>query len=154
VYERLWNDYCEREASVERLEAQAAEAYRTQKPQAAVELFGAALKLAPRASGYSNLGAALRAGGRFEEAEAAYRQAIARDPGLVSAHSNLGNLLSNRGRMKEAEVALRRAFELSPGDAQIGRNLGVSVLAQGRLREAETILRQALSLAPQDGDIQ
>ncbi len=81
----------------------------------------------------SNLGAALRASGRVEEAEAAYREAIARAPDFPSAHGNLGNLLQGRGRLAEAEVALRRASELSPNDPQVLRSFGLCLMryAQG-----------------------
>src|SRR4051812_31027283 len=42
---------------------------------------------------YSNLGVSLDKIGQRDEAEVAYRKAIALDPDLAAAHFNLGNLL-------------------------------------------------------------
>jgi predicted O-linked N-acetylglucosamine transferase (SPINDLY family) len=153
VYAGLWDDYCERESKIEGLQAKAGEAYAAKKYDVAVDLFTQALKLSPRASGYSNLGAALRASGRVQEAEAAYREAIARAPDFANAYGNLGNLLTGRGRSAEAEVVLRRAHELAPNDVSVMRSLGLCIMTQGRLAEAEPIMRKALALQPRDGDL-
>ena len=153
AYGGLWAGYCERQARIDALQADAAKAYAGGKPQQAVELFRAALQLAPRADILTNLGAALRAAGRLQEAEAAYREAIANAPDFAAAHGNLGNLLVGCGRLAEAEVALRRAHELSPDDAEALRNLAVCLLGMSRADEAQPLLERAAALAPRNGDI-
>jgi len=47
-------------------------------------------------------------------AEAAFRRAIAFDPGYALAHRNLGHVLSQTGRHREARAALQRAREVDP----------------------------------------
>jgi len=153
VYTRLWQRYLDREEAIETLQKAAGLAYGRGNPARAVELFEEAAKRSRRAGILSNLGAALRSAGRVDEAEKAYREAIARDPDLANAHGNLGNLLSGKGRLPEAEVVLRRAAELAPSDPQILRNLGVCLMRQLKAGEAETVLRKAAALAPNDGDI-
>ncbi|HEX2839763.1 tetratricopeptide repeat protein, partial [Hyphomicrobium sp.] len=153
VYRRLWQRYLDREEAVDTLQRAAGWAYGRGNAARAVELFQEAAKRAPRASILSNLGAALRAAGRDDEAEKIYREAIERAPGFPNAHGNLGNLLSNRGRLAEAEVELRQAHAASPGDPQILRNLGVCLMRQLKAGEAEAMLRKAAALLPNDGDI-
>src|SRR6478609_6510953 len=47
---------------------------------------------------------------------AAYRQAIAGEPGLADAHLNLGRLLHEQGKTGEAERCYREALAARPGD--------------------------------------
>lgn len=47
-------------------------------------------------------------------AEAAFKRAIALDPGYALAHRNLGHVLSQTGRHSEARAALQRAREVDP----------------------------------------
>lgn len=154
AYQKLWQDYCDRETAIEILQQQAAQAYGKGDYPRAITLFQEALRRGPRASIYSNLGAAFRAAGRAAEAEAAYREAIARQPDFGAAHGNLGNLLSGRGRFAEAETHLRRALELQPNDISALRNLALCLMRQQRLPEAEPLLREASARLPHDGDIQ
>jgi predicted O-linked N-acetylglucosamine transferase (SPINDLY family) len=153
VYDRLWSRYCDREAVIETLQQAAGRAYNRGDATRAVELFQDAVRRSPRASTLSNLGAALRAAGRLDEAETAYRRAIDAAPDFASAHGNLGNLLQGRGRLKEAEAELRRGHELAPGDAAILRNLALCLMRQLKGIEAEQFLRKAAELRPADGDI-
>jgi tetratricopeptide (TPR) repeat protein len=52
--------------------------------------------------------------GRFDEAERAVREALARDAELGAAHALLGGLLVRRGALDEAEGALLRARRWQP----------------------------------------
>src|ERR1700760_1267338 len=61
---------------------------------------------------YANLGVALEAIGQTNEAEAAYRKAVALDPKLASARCNLGNLLQRQQRAAEAAQEFRAALAL------------------------------------------
>jgi len=60
----------------------------------------------------------------FDGAEAAYRTAIAADPGNAHAHTNLGNLLITvRQDFDGAEAAFRAAIAADPGHAGAHNNL-------------------------------
>jgi tetratricopeptide (TPR) repeat protein len=48
---------------------------------------------------HTNLGDALRAKGKVDEAIACYRRAIALDPNFAQAHYNLGVVLENKGKV-------------------------------------------------------
>ncbi len=79
-------------------------------------------------------------------AMAAYRQAIASEPGLADAHLNLGRLLHEQGKTGEAERCYREALAARPGDATAAFNLGVALQDLGRLREAAEAYEAALAI--------
>lgn len=60
---------------------------------------------------------------QWEEAEAAYRAALALDATEYGSWNNLGIVLVNRERFREAEEAFRRAIALAPEDDLAVRNL-------------------------------
>jgi tetratricopeptide (TPR) repeat protein len=69
----------------------------------AIRFYTAALALRPQSPGvYLNLGNALNAKGRLDEAEAAARKAIELKPDYAAAHHNLGIALYDQGRLDEA----------------------------------------------------
>jgi predicted O-linked N-acetylglucosamine transferase (SPINDLY family) len=86
--------------------------------------------------------------GRYSEAEASYRQAIALKLDHAEAYSNLGNTLKELGRYSEAETSCRQAIALKPDHAEAYSNLGNALNELGRHEEAETIYRQAIALKP------
>lgn len=51
----------------------------------------------------------------YEQAEAQFRAAIARDPHYARAYYGLGNTLSKRSKTTEARMAWMRAAEVEPG---------------------------------------
>ena len=69
-------------------------------------------------------------------AEAAYRAALARDPGHVASLVNLGALLCDTGRCAEAESLLEEGHRRAPGDAAILFNLAIALEDLGRPAEA------------------
>jgi tetratricopeptide (TPR) repeat protein/energy-coupling factor transporter ATP-binding protein EcfA2 len=86
--------------------------------------------------------------GRYEEAETAYRQAIALDEKGAYAWYSLGHLLAEKlGRYEEAEAAYRQAIALDEKYAYLWNNLG-NLLADhlGRYEEAEAAYRKAIAL--------
>ncbi|HWR97896.1 MAG TPA: tetratricopeptide repeat protein [Candidatus Methanoperedens sp.] len=97
---------------------------------------------------HNNLGVALRAQGRNEEAAAAFREAIRIYPGYAFARNNLGNALAALGRFPEAEAEYRQALRIDPHYAHTRNNLGNALAAQGRFAEAEAEYREALRLQP------
>src|SRR5262249_6094429 len=86
---------------------------------------------------HNNLGNAYRALERWDEARAAYGEALAlasrersrpeeAQPPVVQAriHANLGFSLQLEHKRGQAIASFRRAAELAPGDAQMWRTLG------------------------------
>jgi tetratricopeptide (TPR) repeat protein len=68
-------------------------------------------------------GEALARSGRYEDAAAAFREAIRLEPELAGAHNNLGCALAALGRFEEAGAAFREAVRLRPDYAEARRNL-------------------------------
>ncbi len=106
----------------------------------------------------SDLGSTLHDLGRYEDAEAQYRQAIdiyvRLESESLSAYAipmnNLGNLYEDQERFAEAEAMYRRSLEVriatgaTPWSvARVYNNLGRLLLAAGRLDEAEAMAQEA-----------
>ena len=72
---------------------------------------------------YADLARALDAGGRRDEAVAAYRQALRLHPGLADAHNELGVMLAELGRIDEAILEFQDAVRLAPESADARANL-------------------------------
>ena len=77
------------------------------------------------AEAHVNLGNALRAEGKLDEALASYRHALALARG--PAHYNVANLLTELGKADEAVSRYRRAIELKPDYADAFNNLGTAL---------------------------
>jgi Flp pilus assembly protein TadD len=101
---------------------------------------------------HDNLGDALLYLERYDEAEAAYRDAVHLDPVNAIYHNDLGIALSWLGRYDEVETACREAVRLDPGDAIYRNNLGGALSWLSRFDEAEAAYREALRLDPSDAD--
>jgi tetratricopeptide (TPR) repeat protein len=93
-----------------------------------------------------NLGTALHASGKLEEAAASYRRALIVDPGRAEAHNNLANVLRDLGRFEEAAASCRRALDIRPDFAAAHCNLGVVSRALGQIEEAVASHRRAIAL--------
>lgn len=93
-------------------------------------------------------GVRLAAAQRFAEAEAVFRDVLARAPDDVDAWNNLGNALAAQRRTDAAQAAFRRALEVSPGHAAAALNLGTLLTGVQRCAEAVPLLRQACTAAP------
>jgi tetratricopeptide (TPR) repeat protein len=96
-----------------------------------------------------NLGAALRAAGRPDEAEALFRAALRAHPPYARAEVQLALLAQARGDDAEAEARLARALELEPRDGGVATRLGELWARSGRSREALALWRQAYARDPQ-----
>jgi len=83
-----------------------------------------------------------------EEAEPAFRQALALDPRSSGAGEGLGLALYRQGKLESAAIAFEAAVKGAPGDADPLANLGAVRVAQGRYREALELLEQALEMDP------
>ena len=62
---------------------------------------------------HSNLGIALAADGRLDEAVTQFRKALEVQPDSAEAHYNLGDALAKQGRLDEALAATCTAVELA-----------------------------------------
>jgi hypothetical protein len=104
-------------------------------------------------SAWNNLGdLLLRMPDRLNDAERAYRSAIACDPDSGAYQSDLALLLMKLpGRSKEAETAMSRALELEPDNGALWAARGV-ILACGvnKPEEAEAAFRKATELIPDE----
>ena len=109
------------------------------------------LNKAGLANVHTNLGLLLKNVKKdFDGAEAAFRAAIAADPGHATAHANLGVLLENgRGDLDGAEAAYRAAIAADPGFTGAHNNLGLLLESKatakgGYLLPLHPTLRQPL----------
>jgi tetratricopeptide (TPR) repeat protein len=100
------------------------------------------------AEAHCNLGTALRARGRLEEAERCFRRGLEIQPEFAEAHNNLGGVLLDLARFDEAVESFRRALTLKPTIALFNSNLGAALRARGQPDEAAQCHRRALEIDP------
>lgn len=89
----------------------------------------------------------------FAAAEAAYRKAIAKDPGNPTAKYNLGNLYYNKEKPAEAGERLYQAGEIADSKEtkhKAFHNLGNSFMRQERYKAAVEAYKEALRNNPSD----
>jgi tetratricopeptide (TPR) repeat protein/serine/threonine protein kinase len=117
---------------------------------AAITAFQEALRLAPdEPRAHFNLGNALAAQGKVEEAEAAYRKAITLQPSWPDAHMKLAELLSVGKHDDDGAIAAyREVIRLKPDWSEAHLSLGKALVRQGKLGAAEAEYRTALRLQP------
>lgn len=88
------------------------------------------------------------AAGYLQLAEAAFRKALARDPGCRKALANLGALLQYRGHVEASIDCHRRALALDPDDLEVRCNLATTLVEAGRGNEGLAECDAALAAAP------
>ena len=93
-------------------------------------------------------GAGHLAEGRYDVAEACFREALRLVPDLPEAAANLGYVLDKRGETGEAEIWLRRALEWAPDCLEPALTLGALLTTTKRFKEAETVCMRAISVRP------
>ncbi|PGH56585.1 N-acetylglucosaminyltransferase [Azospirillum palustre] len=96
---------------------------------------------------------ALHRQGRFAEAEALHRQAVAMAPTQPAAWTNGGLTLLRLGRVKEAIHWHRLAVALNPAFAEALGNLGVALQADAAAPEAATLHRRSARLRPMQAEV-
>jgi tetratricopeptide (TPR) repeat protein len=94
------------------------------------------------------LARALERTGRFPEAAARYREALALNPDLAQAEEGLARLYKRAGDMAQVERHLLRAIEIAPGRFQPLRELALLWEAKGNRADSLQLWRDVLSLAP------
>ncbi len=87
--------------------------------------------------------------GELAKAEAAYKEAIEIEPGLVTAYINLADLYRRQNRDIEGEKILQSALEKYPDLAAINYSLGLLQIRKGDQSRAMIYLEKAAGLAPQ-----
>ena len=97
---------------------------------------------------HNNLGNALQAQGKLDDAVAQYEQALALKPDYPEAHNNLGNALQAQGKLDDAVAQYERALALKPDYPEAHNNLGNALQTQGKLDDAVARYEQALALKP------
>jgi predicted CXXCH cytochrome family protein len=126
------------------------EQVRSQRAQAIEEYIAVQAFNAERPEAQLNLGALYADQGKYQDAELAYRKAIARQPRFVPAYVNLAQLLAERGREQEADGLLRQGIEREPTSPDLQHALGLSLVRQQRLDAATAALSQAAARAPEN----
>ncbi|GGA56311.1 tetratricopeptide repeat protein [Okeania sp. KiyG1] len=82
--------------------------------------------------------------GKLDDAVAAYREAIALNPGFSYGHHNLGEALVKVGRIEEAIAAFRQAVAINPQASWSLYKLGVLLRGEGQFQEAVGYFRRAV----------
>jgi tetratricopeptide (TPR) repeat protein len=95
-----------------------------------------------------DLGVALDAQGRFEEALAVYHQAEKSGSGRYQIYNNLGNVLGILGRHDESLAEYRKAIFLAPDIASLPNGAGGQLAALNRFDEALKEFSTAEKLNP------
>ena len=103
-------------------------------------------------AGWNNLGNALDAAGRVQDACVAFERAIQQAPDFSMAHNNLGATLAGQGHFAAAASAYRKALQTDPQNGAAMNNLGVALLEQGMAAKARTMFERVLAADPGDRD--
>jgi predicted O-linked N-acetylglucosamine transferase (SPINDLY family) len=107
-----------------------------------------AIELGANDSMHSNRGIVLQALGRFDDAEASYRTALALNDRTSALHCNLGSTLQAMGRWTEAATCFQRAMDLDSKNLAAYNGLGFCLLQTGSYEKAEHCLMKACQIDP------
>ena len=117
--------------------------------QNSIRLFNHALKVTVNNPIiHNNLGVALAAQGRSEDAIAHYVEALRLKPYFAEAHNNLGNALDRQEKYQEAIDHYTESLRIKPNFAKAHNNLGIALGRQGKNQEAITHYMEALRIKP------
>lgn len=86
------------------------------------------------------------------QAEAAYREALALEPGYTDASLNLGAMLCEQARWAEALTVFDRALAVAPETALLHYDRAIALEELGRVRDALKSYERCLELAPDFSD--
>jgi tetratricopeptide (TPR) repeat protein len=120
-------------------------------PATAAQHYKEVLLLAPAfAAAHMNLGLALYADGKKDEARKALKKAVEYSPNDPATLFNAGSLALAEGEPAEGERLLRRAHEEDPQDHEIMVGLALASMGLGSPAAAEGWFVKALELRPRD----
>ncbi|MCU0243690.1 MAG: tetratricopeptide repeat protein [Acidobacteria bacterium] len=91
---------------------------------------------------------------KFEEAAAAYGEAIGLDPANWAYRLNLGLAFKKAGKAAEALAEFQKAVELNPESYSANKETGESLAKAGQYAEAKPFYEKAAGLSPDDPDAQ
>lgn len=91
---------------------------------------------------------------KFEEAAAAYAEAIGLAPANWGYNLNLGLSLKKAGKPEEALAAFRKAVEINPESYSANKETGEALAKAGQFAEAKPFYEKAAALSPDDADAQ
>ena len=97
---------------------------------------------------HNNLGKAVFATGRSEEAFAHFQEAIRLQPAAPEPYCNLGLAFARLGRPAEAINSYEKALRLKPDYPEAHNNYGNALLAGGQLDQAAAHYEEAIGLRP------
>jgi tetratricopeptide (TPR) repeat protein len=100
-------------------------------------------------NGSYNLGCAYVLQNKFQEAAAAFQDAVRIDPQFTFAFNNLGWCFWQLGKYGEAVEAFESAIRINPKFIDALFNLGASYEIVGRLDDAKRSFQAALDIDPQ-----
>jgi predicted O-linked N-acetylglucosamine transferase (SPINDLY family) len=116
------------------------------EPETALEYFDRVLRRDPRFyEALANRVAALFECGRFDEAEAAARNAIELYPDSALLHVNLGNVLVHTGKARPGLLAYRKALELQPGYDEALFNLAILQNNAEALQDSVSLIHRRMA---------
>jgi tetratricopeptide (TPR) repeat protein len=125
----------------------------TGSPELAADLISRALTINPKsADAHYNLGHALRALRRTDEALASIDRAIGLRPGFAEYHLERGIMLQAAGRLPEALACFEEALRLDPAFADSHRRRAGALMKLNRLEEALASCGEAIRLAPRSAE--
>ena len=87
-------------------------------------------------------------GGQRERARAAYREALAMNPGVARAHSSLAMMAAEEGRLDRALQHWRRALEADPQEHAKLFTVAAGLWRAGRAELARPLLELFVASAP------
>ncbi len=95
---------------------------------------------------YHKLGNSMQESGEFNDAVAAYKQAVELNPDFSWSHHSLGDVLLKLERWEDAVAAYKKAVELNPDFSWSYHNLGDALLKLQRWEEAVAAYRCEIAL--------
>jgi protein O-mannosyl-transferase len=109
--------------------------------------------LAAVAEMYDQLGIALSASGRFDDAVREFSEASRRQPNWVEPHIHLGISYARLNRLNDAETEFATAVRVDPKRAEAHGGLGAALAGRNDDGDAIKHLSEAIRLAPKQSSI-
>lgn len=122
--------------------------YRQNRHQEALTFYKEAIRLAPTAVYYENLGLVHEALGEEDQVVAAYEKAMELEPENGQFPNRMGVYLFSKTRNEEAIRYYEKALSLDPENAIFQNNLALALEATGHFEEAEKAYQKAIELDP------
>jgi tetratricopeptide (TPR) repeat protein len=116
----------------------------------AISHYHLAQRYAADCAPFNNLGSLLARQGKFDEAAAQFRRALAFDPNSSAAHANLGMALARQNRSDESMEHFRRAIEINPLAITAHRGTARLLLLEGKIDEARAEFERAIAIDSRD----